>query len=115
LRVTAPLTGLYAPQFVLNRPDGSHVVLHALPATTWLPMDRWVPGETLVVRAPAYFLNSRNRGDIRLGVRVLRGTDEAAPNAFVSPTLISAAGTAGGAPAVSQDGTQLIFAVMPVR
>ncbi len=114
-RVTAPLTGLYAPQLVLNRPDGSQEPLVNFPTTIWLPMDRWTPGETLVVRAPSYFLTSRNLGDIRLGVRVLRGTDEAAPNAFATPTLISAAGTAGGAPAVSQDGTQLIFAVMPVR
>lgn len=114
-RVTAPLSGHYAVQLVLNRPDDSRVVLRDFPATTWLSLDRWQPGETLVVQAPAYFLNSRNLGDIRLGVRVLSGTDEAAQNAFVSPMLISAPGLAGGAPAVNQDGTQVIFAVMQVR
>ena len=114
-RVTAPLNGQYAPQLVLNRPDGSQSFLRDFAATTWLPMQLWQPGETLVVRGPAYFLNSRNLGDIHLGVRVLSGTDEAAQNAFLPPTLISAVGANGASSAVGQDGAQVLFATMPVR
>ncbi|HEX8035889.1 MAG TPA: DUF2079 domain-containing protein, partial [Ktedonobacterales bacterium] len=114
-RVTAPLTGRYAPQLVLSRPNGSQVIMRDFVTTTWLPVDHWQPGETLVVRAPAYFLYSSNLGTLHLGVRVLSGTDEAAPNAFLPPTLISAAGAAGNAPAISQDGTHVIVADMAVR
>ncbi|MGZ3676397.1 MAG: DUF2079 domain-containing protein, partial [Ktedonobacterales bacterium] len=51
-RVTAPLTGRYAPQLVLSRPNGSQVVMRDFVTATWLPVDHWQPGETLVVRAP---------------------------------------------------------------
>ncbi|MGZ3676838.1 MAG: hypothetical protein ACXVCO_21240, partial [Ktedonobacterales bacterium] len=96
-------------------PNGSQVVMRDFVTTTWLPMDHWQPGETLAVRTPAFFLYSTNLGTLRLGVRVLSGTDEAAPNAFLPPALVSAAGAAGNVPAISQDGTRVIFADMPVR
>jgi uncharacterized membrane protein len=70
-RVTAPVAEQTMPELVLTRQDGSQLVLRDFATIQWYPMNRWRPGETLVVRSWPIYISGRELGELRFGMRVL--------------------------------------------
>ena len=106
-QVSAPLAGTYAPQLVLDRTDGTFYGLDTFAATALRPLSEWRPGVVYAVKTNV-LLGARERGPLRLGVKVQAGQGRTV-GGFLVTTLISAPGPGGRAPAIVDAGTQLLF------
>ncbi|HLY29959.1 MAG TPA: DUF2079 domain-containing protein, partial [Ktedonobacterales bacterium] len=108
-RVTTPQPDDYYPQFTLIRQDGSHLLANGFAATQWLPMARWRPGYTYVVRSWPILLTSRETGTLRLGADVVIAPTLDNQPRYISASLVGRPG-ANGQPPYLLDGSIAVFA-----
>ncbi|WIG57612.1 MAG: hypothetical protein OJF49_000357 [Ktedonobacterales bacterium] len=106
-RISAPLSGQYAPQLILTRSDGSQLGIVDFPALALRPMSYWQPSTVYALRARMY-VTSREQGLEPVGVSVAAGPvgQDLKP---LPVTLESVPGVQGRAPWVTPDHAQVVF------
>ncbi|HEV2456943.1 MAG TPA: DUF2079 domain-containing protein [Ktedonobacterales bacterium] len=106
-QVSAPLSGTYAQQLILDRKDLTFYGLDTFAATALRPLSEWRPGVVYAVQTNV-LLGARERGPLRLGVKVQAGQGQTVGGYQVA-TLAGAPGPQGRAPALVDAGTQVVF------
>src|SRR5581483_3512221 len=104
-KVTGRVSGPITPEVVLTYPDGATQTTADSATTTWLPMNQWPDGTTMVVRTWPIGLAHGEPGSVRIGVRVrtlnggnLAGALPLRPSRLISPAMLTGQDTVETAP-----------------